>query len=151
MRSTRNIEIPVTWDKLCDDTVGSVRCRHEGYRPSVRRYYSLTFTHAKKDSIEQQRAPTQEPSKQQRVSQIGETWRGTTSDKLVLTKSCVALELIMRVSRSLSADRRCDFVKIEKWKINTHRKKKKRKTRKEKTTHSNEKTAEISRSSRYKL
>ena len=51
---------------------------------------ALLFTHAKTDSIEQQRAPTQEPSKQQRVSQIGETWRGTASEKLVLTKMYVA-------------------------------------------------------------
>ena len=37
VRSTRSIEIPVSRHKLCDDTVGSVRCRHEGCRPSVRR------------------------------------------------------------------------------------------------------------------
>ncbi len=58
-------------------------------------------------------APTQEPSKQ-RVSQTGETWRGTASAKLVLTKSYVALELIMRVSRSISAERRCgDFMVVK--------------------------------------
>ena len=94
MRSTRSIEIPGTWHTLCDDTVGSVRCGHEGYRQSVRRYCSLTFTHAKKD-LSNNRAPTQEQSKQQRVSHILEIWRGTTSEKLILTKSHVAPELIM--------------------------------------------------------
>ena len=54
----------------------------------------FTSKHAKKDSIEQQRSRTQEPSKQ-RVSQIGETWRGRPSEKLILTKSYVALDLIM--------------------------------------------------------
>ena len=73
VRNTRSIVLPVTWHKLFDDAVVSVRCGHEGYRQSARRYCSLTCTHAKKDSIEQQKTPTQELSKQYRVSQIGET------------------------------------------------------------------------------
>ena len=74
MRSARSIEIQVTWQKLCDDTVGSVRRGHEGYRQCLRRYCSLTLRHAKKDSVEQQRPPTQEPSKQ-RVSKMWDNWR----------------------------------------------------------------------------
>ena len=58
MRSTRSIEIPVTWHKLCDDTMGSVCCRHAGYRQSVRWCCSPTFTHAKKDSSNKGREQT---------------------------------------------------------------------------------------------
>ena len=96
----------VAWHKLCDDTASSVHCGHESYRRACDGVPSFALTHAKKDSIEQPRAPTQEPSKQ-RVSQIGADLGGvTTSEKLILTKSYVALELIVCWSADHSQSRR---------------------------------------------
>ena len=77
--------------KHCDDTVGSVRCGHEDHRNAhdgvaVQPYFFLRAHRKTRSSTTSKRAPTQEPSKQ-RVSQIGATWRVTTSEKLILTKS----------------------------------------------------------------
>ena len=63
------LEIRETWHKLCDDTVGSVRCGHEGLQRPRSTVLSTYFSARKQDSIEQKKGadprteqPTREPS-----------------------------------------------------------------------------------------
>ena len=93
VRNTRSIEIPVTQHKLFDDTVGSVRCGHEGLQ-TARTTVLQPYFYTREERLDGATKPTQEQNKQRRVSQIGETWRDT-SEKLISTKSYVAPELIM--------------------------------------------------------
>ena len=71
MRSTLSVEISETWHKVCEDTVGSVRCGHEGLQRMRWRCCSPTFT--------------QEPSKQGMRQILGNVERND-EQKLVLTK-----------------------------------------------------------------
>ena len=75
MRSTRSIERHGTSSVMTQWAVCAVAMK-----------VTDTVLHTREERLEQQRAPTQEPSKQHCVSQIGETWRGTTSEKFEIVR-----------------------------------------------------------------
>ena len=54
MRRTRSIEIPVTWHKLRDDTVVSVRCDHDGLQTERTTVLQPCY-YTREERLEQQR------------------------------------------------------------------------------------------------
>ena len=98
----------MTWHKLCDDTVDSVRCGHEGYRQSVRRYCNLYF-YPREERLDRATKGADPRTKQTTTRELD--WRNLAR----YDERKVGLDEIVRgaradhvrVSRSLSVERRC--------------------------------------------